>query len=93
MNGVRWTLEFPVNHINVRDNPSAWQVETGPVIVPCDLIDVAGATKLDGLQLAFIFFSGFDRADLLAFGPIAGGSRRGFGHFARLEGASISLFA
>lgn len=89
--GAGWTLEFPVNHINLRDEPPAWQVETGPIVVPGDLIDVAGAAKPGGLQLAFVFFSRPDRADLLAFGPVAEG-RRGFAHFARLEGVEIALF-
>lgn len=90
--GARWTLEFPVGHINVRDNPPAWQVETGPVIVPCELIDIAGAAKPGGLQLAFAFFSRSDQLDLLAFGAL-GSDRRAFQHFARLKGAAISLFA
>lgn len=89
--GARWTLEFPVGHINVRDNPPAWQVETGPVIVPCELIDIAGAAKPGGLQLAFAFFSRPDQLDLLAFGALGSG-RRAFQHFARLKVAAISLF-
>jgi hypothetical protein len=92
ISAARWTLEFPVGHINVRDNPPAWQVETGRVIVPCELIDIAGAAKPGGLQLAFAFFSRSDQLDLLAFGAL-GSDRRAFQHFARLKGAAISLFA
>lgn len=90
--GVRWTLEFPLNHLNVRDDASAWQVETGPIVVPCELIDIAGAAKAGGLQRAFVFFNRLDRADLLAFGPF-GECRRGFAHAARLGGAEITLLA
>jgi hypothetical protein len=90
--GARWVLEFPVNHINVRDQ--AFQVETGPVVIPRDLIDVAGAAKPAGLQLAFIFFNRLDRIDLLAFGPLSNAAgRRGFGHFARLDQVGIELLA
>jgi hypothetical protein len=90
--GARWLLEFPVNHINLRDQ--AFQVETGPVVIPRDLIDVAGAAKPAGLQLAFIFFNRLDRIDLLAFGPLSNAAgRRGFGHFARLDQVGIELLA
>jgi hypothetical protein len=90
--GAHWTLECPVQHINVRDDPPAWQVETGPIVVPRDLIDIAGAAKPGGLQLAYVFFSHSDRADFLAFGPLGSG-RRAFEHVARLKVAAISLFA
>jgi hypothetical protein len=92
VSGVRWTLEFPVAHINLRDEPPAWQVETGPIIAPSALIDIAGAAKPGGLQLAFAFFSRPDQLDLLAFGPLGSG-RRAFRHFAQLNDAAISLFA
>jgi hypothetical protein len=90
--GNRWALEFPVSHINLRDHPVAWQVETGPVVVPCDLIDIAGAAKTGGVQLACVFFNRADRADLLAFGP-SGDSRRGFVRVARLENIEVALLA
>ena len=90
--GAHWTLEFPVGHINVRDDPAAWQVETGPIVVPRELIDIAGAAKPGGLQLAYVFFSQPDQLDLMAFGP-QGSGRRAFQHFARLKVAAISLFA
>jgi hypothetical protein len=83
--GARWLLDFPVNHINRKGR--AFQVETGPVIVPADLIDVAGAAKPGGLQLAFVFFNRLDRVDLLAFG--GGVKGRGYAHFGRLDGADI----
>ena len=92
--GARWSLEFPVGHINLRDEPAAWQIETGPVIVPVDLMDIVGAAKPGGLQLAFLFVNRADRADLLALGPLSGSDagRRGFAHFARLEGVEVELF-
>ena len=89
--GARWQLDFPVQHINLRDAPSAFQMETGPIVVPTALIDIAGAAKPGGVQLAFVFFSRLDRADLLAFGP--GPNGRGYRHFARLEGLKIELGA
>jgi hypothetical protein len=90
--GARWILEFPVNHINLRDHGGAWQVETGPIVVPCELTEIPGAARTGGLQLAFVFFNRTDRADLLAFGSLGGG-RRGFAHAGKLEDVEIALLA
>lgn len=90
--GGRWQLEFPVSHINLSAAPRAWQVETGPILVPCGLLDIADAAKTGGLQRAFVFFNRQDQVDLLAFGP-AGSGRHGFAHTARLEAAEIVLLA
>ena len=87
--GARWLLDFPLQHINLRDKPSAFQVETGPVVVPVDLIDIPGAARPGGLQLAYIFFNRLDRVDLLGFGPGVNG--RSFRHFARLEEVKIEV--
>jgi len=89
--GARWLLDFPVNHINLREKPEGFQVETGPIVVPADLIDIAGAARPAGVQLAFIFFNQLDRVDLLAFGP--GASGRGYRHFSRLDGVMIGVCA
>lgn len=89
--GARWTLAFPVNHLNLRA-PSAWQLETGPIIVPCDTIEIGGAAKPGGVQLAFAFAARSDQVDLLGFGP-TGDGRRGFAHFARLQGVALTFFA
>jgi hypothetical protein len=90
-NGRRWLLDFPVQHLNLRDKPAAFQVETGPVIVPVDLIDIPGAAKPSGLQLAYVFFGRVDRMELLGFGP--GPHGRGYRHFTRLEGVKIEVGA
>jgi hypothetical protein len=89
--GARWLLEFPMHHINLRDAPAAFQVETGPIVVPAGLIDIAGAAKPGGVQLAFVYFSRLDRVDLLAFGP--GPHGRDYRYFARLDGVTIELGA
>jgi hypothetical protein len=91
-NGGRWKLEFPVNHINLSTAPRAWQVETGPILVPCGLIDIADAAKTGGLQRAFVFFNRVDQVDLLAFGQTRLG-RLGFAHTARLMAAEMVLLA
>lgn len=88
--GANWTLECPVNHLNLRER-SDWQIETGPIIVPCDAVEIAGAAKPGGVQLAFAFANRRDQIDLLGFGP-AGNGRRGFVHFARLQRVAMSLF-
>jgi hypothetical protein len=90
-NGKRWLLEFPLQHVNLRDKTASFQVETGPVLVPADLIDIPGAAKAGDLQVAFVFFSRLDRVDLLGFGP--GPHGRGYRHFGRLEGVRIEVCA
>jgi hypothetical protein len=88
--GSMWALEFPASHINTRSG--AVQVETGPVLVPRDVIDIAGASVIGGCYLAYVFFNRPDRADLLAWGP-GNHSRRGFVRFARLDGIEAEILA
>ena len=89
--GKRWLLDFPVEHLNLREKPAAFQIETGPIVVPVELIDIPGAVKPGGLQLAYVFFSRLDRVDLLGFG--AGPNGRSYRHFTRLEGVNIEVGA
>ena len=56
-----YSIEFPVNHINVKPEIKMWQVETGPILMPnfeeneaCDL----------KLLPCFIHFNSFDKLDV-----------------------------
>lgn len=89
--GALWTLEFPVSHINTQTaGAAAFQVETGPVLIPRETIDLADATVIGGCYLAYVFLNRTSRVDLLAWGP-GGHSRRSFSRFARIEGIETEL--
>jgi hypothetical protein len=90
--GIRWLLDFPVMHLNSRRVPRpAFQIETGPVLVPRTLLE-GGPTVLGCFALGYVFFNRLDRVDLALFGPIAKRRGRAFGHFGRLNDVTIELF-
>ena len=84
-----WSLEFPLSHISTR--AAEFQMETGPVLIPRDLIEIPGASIAAGCYLAYIFLSNASQVDLLAFGP-GGNQGRSFGHFARIGGIETEIF-
>ena len=88
--GALWLLDFPVLHVNTRRSPApAFQVETGPVLIPEALAD-PGPTVLGGFALAYVFFNRLDRIDLALLG--SRGRGRAYGHFRRLNEIAIELF-
>ena len=94
-NGDRWQLEFPVQHINAAtvDHKPAFQVETGPILIPGSCISqVKEASVNGGFALAYMFFNRADRVDLAVWGPDpnAGSPAREFRHRARVE-ATVRL--
>ena len=92
--GVEHLLDFPVLHINTKQTgtSAAFQVETGPVLLPAALIEKPALTQ-SGFALAYIFFNRFDRVDLAIWGPVDAAVRRGYVHRARLEDTVIELYA
>jgi len=90
--GLDHLVDFPVVHLNTRE-PGAFQVETGPILVPAALIEDAALT-VGGFALAFAFFNRLDRVDLAVWGPagVPRSARRGYVHFARWEGIAIDLY-
>ncbi|MGQ0686099.1 hypothetical protein [Bradyrhizobium sp.] len=91
--GELWNLEFPVNHINTRTkDASEFQVESGPVLIPRDIVDIADASIVGGCYLAYVFFNKTSQVDLLAWGPTSN-SRRGFVRFARIVGIETELLS
>lgn len=91
--GERWILEFPVNHINTRTGETAaFQVESGPVLVPQEAADIAGASIIGGCYLAYVFLNKTNQVDLLAWGPMRH-SHRAFSRFARMEHIEAELLS
>ena len=88
-----WNLEFPVSHISTRagDAP-AFQIESGPVLIPRDLVDIADASIVGGCYLAFVFVNNRSQVDLLAWGPTINLSR-GFVHFARISSVETDVLS
>jgi hypothetical protein len=95
IDGVDHLVDFPVVHINTKQigKPAAFQIETGPVLLPAALIDNPALTT-GGFALAFVFFNRLDRLDLAIWGPVgaAGTVQRGYVHFARWDGVVIELY-
>ena len=59
-----WVLEFPVRHLNWRED-GRYQAETGPVLA----IEEGAADSLDRLRRAYVIFSSPERAELLMDAP------------------------
>lgn len=88
--GDLWALEFPVGHISTR--AAEFQIETGPVLIPRDLIEIPDASIVGGCYLAYIFLNKANQVDLLAFGP-GRDQRRSFVQFARIGGIETEILA
>ena len=56
-----YSIEFPVNHINVKPEIKMWQVETGPILMPNFEEKEAGDLEL---LPCFIHFNCFDKLDV-----------------------------
>ena len=87
--GELWNLEFPLSHVSTR--AAEFQIETGPVLIPRELIEIPDASIVAGCYLAYIFLNKASQVDLLAFGP-GGNQRRSFVHFARIGGIETEIF-
>jgi len=88
--GEFWSLEFLLSHISTRG--PEFQIETGPVLIPRDLIDIADASIVGGCYLAYVFLNKTSQVDLLAFGPTSNRGRR-FAHFARIGGIKTDVLS
>jgi len=64
---ARVTLEYPAKIVNVQHDRPNWQIDTGPILVP----DVRSKSELfvDRLELAYIVFNSWDRAEVLERRP------------------------
>jgi len=62
-------LEYPVKTMNVLREPSRFQVDTGPLILP-DFTSTA-EHRIERLEMAYVVYNGFDRAEFIRRKPIA----------------------
>jgi hypothetical protein len=65
--GARVVLEYPAKIVNVQHDRPNWQIDTGPILVP----DFAATAELlaDRLELAYIVFNSWTRAEVLERRP------------------------
>jgi hypothetical protein len=84
--GDLWILEFPVNHISSQTTPAQLlQIESGPIIVPHDILEISDASIIGNCYLCYAFLNKASQLDLLAWGPThVAKARRSFSHFARI---------
>ena len=61
LNGLHYTVEFPINHINVNPEIKKWQVETGPVLFP--IIEDAAQRDFAFLP-SFTHFNSLNKMDI-----------------------------
>ena len=59
--GLNCSVEFPVNHINVKPEIKMWQVETGPVLFP--ILENTVPSDLELLP-SFTHFNSFEKLDI-----------------------------
>lgn len=91
--GTFWNMEFPVGHISTRtEDAPAFQIESGPVLIPRDIVDIADASIIGGCYLAYVFLNKTSQVDLLAWGPTSK-SRRSFVRFARIDGVETEILS
>ncbi|UPJ48574.1 hypothetical protein IVB30_36985 [Bradyrhizobium sp. 200] len=93
--GELWTLEFPVNHISTQNTAGPlFQIESGPMIIPQDILEIPDATRIGGCFLSFVFLNKTDKADLLAWGPERSAtSHRSFAHFAQISSIEANVYS
>jgi len=93
---VTWILDFPLSHISTQtmDGINAFQIETGPVLIPADLIQAPAVSRVGGFALAYVFLNRLDRLDLALFGATGAAARsaRRYAHYARLDALSVDVF-
>ncbi|MEA3404080.1 MAG: hypothetical protein U9R79_22815 [Armatimonadota bacterium] len=84
------SLDYPVKTMNVNDERVAYQVDTGPVLVPDAERDVD--LTVERLDLAFIAWNRPDRAELIVLAPTetaqqshAGECRMQVAHYSRVR--------
>lgn len=85
-----WILEFPVSHISRR--AGAFQIESGPVLIPQDLVNIPDTSTFCGCYLAYVFLNKPNQIDVLAFGRNENFHRQ-FVKFARIEDIQIRILS
>lgn len=67
--GLTALLEYPVKTMNVTEEPTRFQVDTGPVIVP-DFSAHSG-TEIERFDMAYVVYHQFDRAEFILRRPVS----------------------
>jgi len=63
----RFVLEYPIRTMNFQPKTNSFQVDTGPVLVPD--FKVKAEKPIDRLEMAYIAYNRFDRAEFLIRRP------------------------
>ena len=71
--GLSCSVEFPVNHVNVKPEIKMWQVETGPVLLP--ILEDAVPSNIELLP-CFTHFNSFDKLDVFYDYPFGSRSKQ-----------------
>jgi len=79
--GYKFLLEYPIKTLNVSEEHTAFQTDTGPVIYP----DFAGEVKYtsEGFYLAFIGYNRFDWAEFIVNVPTPAAPGISVNHYSR----------
>jgi hypothetical protein len=93
--GELWSLAFPVNHISTQDSAGPlFQIESGPILVPQDILDIPDASRIGRCFLSYAFLNKMNQVDLLAWGPSRSATpRRSFAHFARISDIETNIYS
>ena len=69
--GITAVLEYPVNTMNVKQDPIRFQVDTGPLIFPDFTNPVA--RQIESFEVAYVVYNRFDQAEFVLRKPVAVG--------------------
>lgn len=95
--GNDWSLQFPVSHVSDQRKQGGrqFQIETGPVLIPKQLLESTGIPSIGDYYLAYVFFNRIDRMDLLIFGRESDKTSgiREFRHTHRMSDVTIEIYS
>ena len=66
--GLTAVLEYPVNTMNVKEDPVRFQVDTGPIIFPD--FNIQAARPIESFEVAYVVYNRFDEAEFVARKPV-----------------------
>lgn len=67
--GRRVRLEYPIKTMNVRRQPAAFQIDTGPLIVPTLPLTSPTSALIECFEMAYVVYCTFDRAEFILRRP------------------------
>ena len=66
--GLTAVMEYPVNTMNVKEDPLRFQVDTGPLIFPN--FNVKPARPIECFEIAYVVYNRFDEAEFILRKPV-----------------------